>query len=71
MRAYTIVHHLRKGCPKDRFPTGDSGDIIRVEARMWTPDIPEILIAILTLAGIVWAAYHFWHGEPKPSDRTR
>jgi len=39
--------------------------------RVRIPDVPEILIGILTLAGLAWAAYHFWRGEPNPSDRPR
>ena len=39
------------------------------EVRMRSLDIPEILIGLLTLAGLVWAAYHFWHPEPGPSKR--
>jgi hypothetical protein len=38
---------------------------------MRIPDIPEILIGILTLAGLAWAAYHFWRGEPDTSDHRR
>lgn len=31
---------------------------------MHSLDIPEILIGLLTLAGLIWAAYHYRHPEP-------
>ena len=34
-------------------------------------DFPEILIGLLTLAGLVWAAYHYGHPEPGPPNGPR
>jgi hypothetical protein len=33
---------------------------------MSTPDIPEMLIVFLLLAGAAWAAYNWTHPLPRP-----
>ncbi len=33
-------------------------------------DVPEVLIGILTLAGLAWAVYHFFHREPDTTDHA-
>ena len=38
---------------------------------MRSPDVPEILLGLLLLAGLVWAAYHHWHPDSEDSDETR
>jgi hypothetical protein len=54
------------GCSAEK-----AGDILRMEVSLRSLDVPEILIIILTLAGLAWAAYHYLHGEPHTTDRSR
>jgi len=40
------------------------------ESTMWTPDVPEMLIGLGLLAGILWAVYNWTHPtRARPSSR--